>query len=423
MRSRRLVPALALALALLVGACGSAVDGSTAPSRPVDSSASAARLADPAVVLSTSDGAVSVRTTNGEVGFRAPNGVVAPDHSTIVQAEPLTSGTRVVESDAVTGAVRWSHDVAGSHRVRVVSPGGRFVALVDGSIPIATSPRRSTSIVVLTAAGAHTYRFAGNLDPEAFSTDGRTLFTLDFLPAMNPSRYSVREVDLATGAIRAVPDRDGSVRAPMPGYALAQVMSPDGTRLYTFYASSDPITGGDGDRYHAWIHVLDLGHRWAHCLELDEDIARNGGANPALAVSTDSQRLYVSERLTGALVSIDTRTLKATRTRFVPSLRAANSASLLTADATSLFVNAGPRGITRIDARTLQPEGRVVAPTEQVLALAADRSQAALYLLATDGLFVLAPDGSQITRWSAPGDAYSMAPPPNPGHGAYNCAC
>src|SRR5690242_10860425 len=175
MRSRRLVPVLAL---VVVAGCGSVAERGAPPATTARRQ-HGTTLADPAVVVATNDGAVSVRTTTGAVGFRAPNGIVAPDHSTIVQAEPMTTGTRVVESDAVTGAIRWTHDVAGSHRVRVVSPGGRFVALVDGSLVSAAYARASTNIVVATAKATHAYRFTGNLDPEAFSTDGRTLFVLD----------------------------------------------------------------------------------------------------------------------------------------------------------------------------------------------------------------------------------------------------
>jgi hypothetical protein len=424
MRSRRLVPALVLglALALALGACGSTVDGA-APTRTTATAAPPThRLADPAVVVATSDGMVSVRTATGQVGFRAPNGIVSPDRSTIVQAEAMTTGTRVVASDAATGTVRWSHDVPGNRRVRVASPGGRFVALVDGNLSYAASPRATTTVDVATATGAHRYRFAGNFDPEAFSTDGHTLFVLDFLPAMKPTRYSVREVDLASGAIRAVPDRDGSIRAPMPGYALAQAMSPDGTQLYTFYASSEPISGDDGDQYHAWIHVLNLQHKWAHCLELDEDIGIQGGANAALAVSADSKRLYVSDRLTGAFVSIDTASLRATRTRFVRDLETSTGA-VLAATGDALYANAGPRGVVRLDARTLEPDSGTFESSRAVLALQVDRSGQALYVLATDGLFVVDPRGRVLERWAAPGSATSIAPSPMPGRGTYFCAC
>jgi DNA-binding beta-propeller fold protein YncE len=303
-----------------------------------------------------------------------------------------------------------------------VSPGGRDVALVDGTLSFASQGRATTNVDVVTAKGAHGYRFAGNLDPEAFSTDGRTLFVLDFLPAMEPSRYSVRAVDLATGRIRAVPDQDGSVRASMPGYAQAQVMSPDGTHLFTFYASYDPISGADGDQYHAWIHVLNLEHTWAHCLELDVEIGVGGAATAALAVSADGKRLYVSDRTSGALVAIDTQTLRTIRTRFVRELANDSSGSVLAADGNTLFVNASGGGLTRVDARTLEPEAGVVAQTASVTAMQVDHS-GALYLLAAQGLFVIDSRGRPIERWDAPGDAMTIAPQTAPGRGTYQCAC
>jgi hypothetical protein len=208
----------------------------------------------------------------------------------------------------------------------------------------------------------------------------------------------------------------------MPGYAQAQVMSPDGRQLYTFYASAEPISGddGDGDEYHAWIHVLNLEHGWAHCLELDEKIGVD--AIPALAVSADSKQLYVSDRATGAMVAIDTGTLRVERTRFVPRLHT-DVGALLAADGPTLFLNTGLRGVTRVDARTLEPEPGFLAPTHQVIGLHVDASGRALYVLASDGLFVLAPDGKELERWSAPGDATAIAPPAAPGRGTYGCAC
>ena len=129
----------------------------------------------------------------------------------------------------------------------------------------------------------------------------------------------------------------------------------------------------------------------------------------------------MTERDTGAVVSIDTRTLRTTRTRFVDSLRMSGSPALLATDGSSLFVNVDGPGLTRLDARTLTPEPHVLAPTEHVLSLQADRSGRALYVLAPNGLLVLAPDGRVVERWAAPGDATTMAPPTAPGHGTYLC--
>jgi DNA-binding beta-propeller fold protein YncE len=420
MRSRRLVPVLVLGL--LVSACGSTVADRTAPSTPPAPPAPRTTPADPALLLASYQGTVSVRTSNGTVAFRAPNGLAAPDRSVIAQAEPMAAGTRVAVSDPLSGAVRWQQDVAGSRRVRVVSPGGHYVALVDASLATASLPRSSTVVDVVTATHARAYRFAGNLDPEAFSADGTWLYVIDFLPATAPDRYSVRRVDLATGHIQAVPDRDGSVRAPMPGYAQAQVMSPDGTRLYTFYASAEPITGDDGDQYHAWIHVLDLAHGWAHCLELDEDIAKAGGANAALALNADGSRLYVSDRLSHALVAIDTATLRPTRTRFDADLTNPDGPALLAATGSTLFLNED-HGLVRVAAATLKPEGRVVDAGEQFRALRADHAGRVLFGLASTGVLVLDARGRRLALWGLPGDAYDIAPSTAPGRGSYQCAC
>src|SRR4051812_9609190 len=100
MRTRRVVPALVLTLVL--AACGNTTASRARSSSRPTAAPHPASVADRAVLLSTAEGAVSVRTATGGVGFRAPNGIVAPDRSTVVQAEPLTSGTRVVASDAVT---------------------------------------------------------------------------------------------------------------------------------------------------------------------------------------------------------------------------------------------------------------------------------------------------------------------------------
>ncbi|HEY5012354.1 MAG TPA: hypothetical protein VIK61_06565, partial [Acidimicrobiia bacterium] len=308
MRLRFAIPALVLALT----ACGSTSHDTVAPRTPVvpvgAAGERAPRPADRVLIFKSYQGAVAVGTTTGTVAFRAPYGMAAPDSSTIVQAQPITTGTRVVASDPLTGVPRWSHDVTGTRRVRVVSPGGRSVALVDGDLNIAEQPRAATVIDVATAQGTRTLRLAGNFDPEAFSVDGRTLFALEFIPAMNPERYSVRRIDLQTLHVSTVLGRDGEDRTPMSGYSRTQLMSPDGTQLYTFYATSAPVTE-HGETYHAFVHVLNLAKGWAHCIDLDEKIGASGQVNPGLAVSPDGSRLFVTDGVADAIAAIDTHTL------------------------------------------------------------------------------------------------------------------
>ncbi len=417
-RAITIVPAIALTVAVFA-ACGSG--GAIEPkavAKPLS-----VHQSDRVLILGSYDGAVSVRATTGAVAFRAPFGMAAPDSSTIVQAQPLATGTRVVASDPLSGVPRWSHDIAGTRRVRVVSPGGRNVALVDGSLNVASSPRTTTIVDVATASGTRELRLAGNLDPEAFSVDGRSLYAVDYLPAMNPTRYSVRRVDLATGRITEVPDRDGSVRTPMPGYSSTQLMSPDGHQLYTFYTSAEPIHD-DGETYHAWVHVLNLDRGWAHCLDLDEKIGLSGSAAAGLAVSPDGSRLFVTDGVSQAVVAIDTASLKVVRTRILPSLSSDSQTSLDASNGAMLFVPNDVGGLSAVDTGSLALQSVSIPSATALTAVRMDASGAALYLLTKDALLVVDRRGRVIHRWAAPGEASAIDPAVTvPGRGAYRCAC
>jgi outer membrane protein assembly factor BamB len=415
MRLRAAILALSLALA----ACGSTAQHTAGAPKPAQP---APRQADRVLILANYDGAVSVRTATGAVAFRAPYGVAAPDSSTIVQAQPITTGTRVVASDPLTGVPRWSHDVAGTRRVRVVSPGARFVALVDGDISSASQPRASTMIGIATAKGTRELKLEGNFDPEAFSVDGRYLFALQFVPATNPTRYSVRRIDLRTTRVEAVPGRDGGDRRPMSGYSRTQLMSPDGHQLYTFYATTVPIHEGR-DTYHAFVHVLNLAKGWAYCIDLDERIGASGTVNPGLAVSPDGSRLFVTDGVSNAIAAVDTTTLHVIRTRFSPELANADQPAVTASDGRTVFTRYGS-ALTAIDARTLTPDLRPALSVSGVTALHLDATGEAFYLLTQDGLLVADRRGRIVHRWPSPGDATSIDPAVTvPGSGAYRCAC
>ena len=423
MRLRAAIPAIALAVAVLP-ACAST--GGTARSQPqptVTTSQTGADETGPVLILANGQGTVSVRTASGAVAFRAPGGVAAPDSSTVVQAQPIASGTRVVASDPRTGVPRWSHDVAGTRKVRVVAPGGRFVALIDGDLNVPASPRASTIIDVVTSGGARALQLAGNLDPEAFSTNGRYLYVLDFLPAMKPTRYTVRRVDLSTTRVEPVPDRDGGVREPMPGYARTQLMSPDGKQLYTFYASPEVVRDGD-ETYSAWVHVLNLAEGWAHCVDLNEKIGVGGNANPGLAVSPDGARLFVTDGVAHAVAAVDTKTLQVVRTRFVPGLGNADASAITATDGRAVFARNEGGGLSTIDAQTLALGHETISGAIGINALRMDKGDRTLYLLTSDGLLVADRRGRILHRWPNPGDATSIDPAVTvPGSGVYRCAC
>jgi outer membrane protein assembly factor BamB len=423
MRLRFVVAAVVGLVTVALSGCGSTGREAARP-HVVAQPVVAPRQSDRVLILANREGSVSVRTATGRVAFRAPFGMAAPDSSTVVQAQPMAGGTRVVASDPLTGVARWTHDVAGTRRVRVVSPGGRFVALVDGNLSGPSDARASTTIDVVTATGTRRLALEANLDPEAFSVDGRYMYALDFLPALNPTRYSVRRIDLRTLHIEAVPDRDGGVRAPMPGYARTQLLSADGRQLYTFYASPEVVHDGD-ETYSAWVHVLNLDKGWAHCVDLNEKIGVGGNSNPALAESPDGSRLFLTDGTTHAFVAVDTKTLRVVRTRFTTPIATSDAPALLATDGNTLFARDGYIGaLSTVDARTLAPVGRKISGLPEISALRMDGSGQALYVLTQSGLLVVDRRGKVVHRWPNPGDAFSIDPSvTTPGSGVYRCAC
>lgn len=426
MRLRVVMPAVTLASAMLA-ACASTgreAGRNQVVSRPAATTPAAApRQSDRVLILASHEGSTSVRTATGAVAFRAPFGVAAPDSSAVVQAQPIESGTRVVASDPLTGVPRWSHDVPGARRVRVVSPGGRYVALVDPDLNNASQARASTIVGVATADGAREIRLNGNFDPEAFSIDGRYLYALEYLPAMDPSSFSVRRIDLRTDRVESVPDRDGGDRIPMPGYSRTQLMSRDGRQLFTFYATTEPLHE-DGRTYYAFVHVLNLGEGWAFCIELDGKIGASGNVIPGLALSPDGSRLFVTDGVAEAVAAIDTKTLHVVRTRFVSSFANAEHSSIVATDGRTVFARNALGGLSTVDAQTLAPTSLTFSGASGISALRVDGSGEALYLLTGEGLLVVDRRGRVVHRWPVPGDATSIDPAVSvPGSGAYRCAC
>jgi len=423
---RLVVPALSLALFGLA-ACGSAAPeaarSTTTRKAAAPATVPAPRQSDRVLILANREGTVSVVPATGEVAFRAPFGVAAPDSSTVVQAQPIASGTRVVASDPLTGVPRWSHDVAGTRRARVVSPGGKFVALVDGTLTMPSTPRESTVVHIATESGIRPVSLKGNFDPEAFSVNGRYLYALEFIPAMDPSRYSVRRVDLETGKIESVPDRDGGVRDPMPGYARTQLMSPDGQQLYTYYATTEPVHE-NGVTYHAWVHVLNLAEGWAYCAALDERIGETEYVSAGLAVTPDGSRLFVTDGAVNAIAELDTKSLDVVRTRFLPELANTEDAAVVATDGETVFARDRFGRLAAIDAQTLAPKSLTISGAAGISGLRTDARGQVLYLLTQDGVLVADRSGRVLQRWPSPGDSMSLDPSVSvPGSGAYQCAC
>jgi hypothetical protein len=362
--------AAVLAAAAGLAGCG----GDATPVAETDDPAVEAALTE--VVSAESDGTIFLGTTTGVAAISAEAGepryaiapaVAAPDWSTLVTSAPVegvdgawVGNTRVAALDPTDGAERWVHEIQGSFEVRQVSTGGEAVVLLPppdpgaltGTLPVES--RERTTMVVLRADGSEQrYDLEGNLEPEAFGARADGIFVIQYSPAIFPEAYRVRWLDLATGEVGDVVDKHGVLQQDMPGLARTQVRSPDGGRLYTYYAVDAPVSGPEPS--YAFVHVLDLEEGWAHCLDLPQPFGSGSSAAVALAVSPDGHELVVADAEVGAIAVAETEHLTIARTGDLPASLDAPAAAAI-GPGGALHLAAGPT-LRRIDTRTLETTG------------------------------------------------------------------
>jgi hypothetical protein len=376
--------------------------------------------------LSGSADVVALDTADGSVAMRAVGGVVAPDRSAIAQVV----GNRVIALDPATGNPTWDHVIPPDRNVRVVAPGATQVALVDGRLSFPSAARAETEITIADADGTRELRIAGNVDPEAFTLDGRSLVAVEYLPALNPDHYSVRLIDVASGDVHPVPDQPGHFpnnkpRSEMRGTARTQAFSPDGRYLYTYYAAPEGVDDGPHKRYYAFVHVLDLELGEAYCIDLEAPFGTSADqwSEPALAISPDGSRLLVTDRRTGALAAIDPHTMEVVQNSTLDSAIPNASSPTATTGADILYLGLDLE-LLRIDPATLRVIDQIEME-EPITGLKLDTSGEVLYAVTTSGISVLDTHGTELERWPLPAETGGRADPAIaiPGSGAYQCAC
>jgi YVTN family beta-propeller protein len=261
--------------------------------------------------LRTSGGITLVRALPKGVAVNLPEAVPSTDWSAVVQAVRDEDQTRLLTLDSVSGDHLWSRDVDGKLEVKIASEDGRLVALGPRGATGYAGGRSSTTLVIVGADAPEpkTIELAGNYEPEAFSTDGDSLFVVEYLPPTDPTRYRVRRLDLRTEEVVGVYTVDAELQEAMEGTARVQASSPDGRRLYTLYT----LAGPDGTR-RAFVHVLSLDELWAHCVDLPPVFETASERSIAIAVAPDGRRLYVADADTGTVAEVDTEALAVTRT-------------------------------------------------------------------------------------------------------------
>lgn len=229
---------------------------------------------------------------------RTPSSLVAsPDKSTVVGVARVQGATEVIFGPA-PDLLRVAAVVEGDWVVRTVSFDGSRVALgvpLGGDETIYEPAGRSETdliVVNLNTGASRRLSQSGNIEPEAFSTDGRGLYVIDHRPALDPEYYRVAYVDLATGERADVygPDKK-PLDEDMQGTGRDQVYSPSGQFLYTVYTRQNVSEHGDHPHLAGFVHVLSLANQFAICVDLPTGFGQ--GANASISVSADGAEIYV----------------------------------------------------------------------------------------------------------------------------------
>lgn len=289
--------------------------------------------------LRTSAGVALLEAGSSSPTFHSASAEPAPDWRTVVRTDREDSQTNLTAVDPVTDDTLWERSVPGLLRVKVVSPGARFVALSPDTGRYLSQPRQTRLIVTgRDAETPSTIELEGNFEPEAFSVDGKHLFVVQYLPAGDPNRYQVRRLNVATGKVRDVFSVDKELQEAMRGTARVQEMSPDGTRLYTLYSVNTP------EGRHSFVHVLSLDELWAHCIDLPHGFAMQGHNRSAIGVTPDNKHIYVADGAEGMVAELDAERLEVTRTASVDLASAWKGAEVTVAgDGSSVFVGSGAK--------------------------------------------------------------------------------
>jgi DNA-binding beta-propeller fold protein YncE len=319
--------------------------GADEPSATPTTAAAPTTMAPPAerpadrLLLGTASGVVALDPATGTVLNAEPAALASGDGRRLVRSRLVDAGTEIAVLDTATGAVRATQVVAGEWSPRVVSVDGARVVLGPTASDAAGRDRTSL-LVVEPEAGTEprSLYLVGNVEPEAFSSDGRALFVLQYTPAAAPERYQVRRLDLTSGAVDDVPDKASGWGDAMAGTARTHALAPDGRRLYTLYTTGDPAQGTAT----AFVHVL-LDEQWAFCVDLPVPFGVGGGdTRMTIAVAPDSSAVYVADLHGGAVAVIHAASLTVTSmARFENLLPSSAAASATVASDGSLWLAQG----------------------------------------------------------------------------------
>ena len=309
--------------------------------------------------IQTADGLLTIDLASGKSSF--VDGLVNADWTRIASVDKGVA--KLV--DAGSRDVLRSANVPEGLHVAAISPDGKLVAYSDSpeygirGLPKARTSTRVAIVAANNTAPPKVLDLAGNIVPEAFSTDGRHLFVLDYVPAAAPDHYEVRMIDLVTGAKTDVGGRPKELpnEEQMQGNVRTSVYSPNRQMLFTLYSEY-------GEAGHAFIHALNLSEKWSYCLDLP-DSGRFGDGQATLAMSKDN-KLYVLGD-SGQIAQIDAEPygLTVERTVQLPAASPTKNRPIAAVEGSRLIVGHDDR-VFFVDRTTLRVDTTIAMPSAVV---------------------------------------------------------
>jgi hypothetical protein len=257
--------------------------------------------------------AIAYDMVSGSRLFGLPAGMASADGAHYYSAALGDLTTEVSVFNPHTGTLGHTFTVEGPWALSGVSPTGRWLAFTriaseaeKANWVSANEWRTELQIAdALTGKALHMLTLDGNFEVETISADGKSLFLVEHLPAVNPApggvnpdHYVIRLYDLSNETLVADPLRSKGADEVMAGYAWEGLASPNGKWLLTLYLS----TG----RNVAFVHTLNLIDKFPVCI----DLPSGGGEFDelkyyTLSLSPDGGTAYAANAVMGLVAEIN----------------------------------------------------------------------------------------------------------------------
>ena len=362
------------------------------------------------ILASDRDGKVlAIAAAKGRVLSTSPSGVLSPDGELIYAHRER----KIRVTKRATGRVIARVAAPPGMELEVASTSGRLLAFGPPSSGSEWRPegRAETTIRVVGIGGeerVRSYDLEGNFAVEAFSTDDRELFLLEYMPAKAPWHYGLRRLNLSNGKIHEIARGKQNAPGEMNGTGRLAVSAPSGQELYTLYTQQGfnythvHPEHAKPDEVYAFVHLLNLEGAWTHCIDLPAPFGTGTASSHAMAITDDGSRLFVADPSSGGLALIDPQEQRVLRS-VSTDLRAMRAGVSADVSVNGDLYLAGKDTVLVFDGDSLRLKNDFrPAPRTSGIATSADGSS--LYLGRPDGLLeVDAETGARLRGITIPG--------------------